>query len=82
MGYITDDTQVRVDFFKPSGKWYCTESMKWKGYNGLIHDEFKDSLRDHLKDDKGRLSGMIAVCLEPYNEHSHPLMIKVDDIWS
>ena len=62
MGYTTDDLFVRVDFFKPSGKWYCTESLKWKGYRGLIHDEFKSSLKNHLKYDKERLSGMTAVC--------------------
>lgn len=81
MGYTTDDSFVRIDFFKPSGKWYCTESMKWKGYNGFIHDEFKESLREHIEEDRG-LSGMHVVCLEPHNINSYPLMIKVDDIWS
>lgn len=31
MGYSDDDSVVRVDFFKPSGKWYCTEAVKWTG---------------------------------------------------
>jgi hypothetical protein len=76
MGYTTDSAMVRVDFFKPTGKWYCTEAVKWTGeYSGksLIHDEFAKSLRDHLGQ---RLSDMDAVCLHPYHEHAHPIQIK------
>lgn len=41
---------VRVDFFKPSGKWYTTESVKWTGHyeGGLLLREFAKSLYDHL----------------------------------
>lgn len=76
MGYSSDDAMVRVDFFKPSGKWYCTEAVKWTGKydHGLIHEEFAKSLRDHLG---GRLSDMDAVCLEPYHINEHPIQIKV-----
>lgn len=81
MGYSEEDSAVRVDFFKPSGKWYCTEAVKfigeWKASSdNLIHDAFKRSLREHFKDEPGRLSDMVAVCLEPYHEYSHPLMLK------
>lgn len=40
---------VRVDFFKPSGKWYATEAVKWVGYDGQLDKEFKESLLAHLK---------------------------------
>lgn len=78
MGYSEDDSMVRVDFFKTSGKWYTREAVKWTGgYKDVwIFDAFKQSLRDHFKDSPGRLEGMTAVCLEPYHEHSHPLMLK------
>ncbi len=77
MGHYTDDSSsVRVDFFKPSGKWYTTEAVKWTGNwkkdEGLIYDAFTKSLKDHLGT---RLSDMIAVCLEPYHELSFPLML-------
>ena len=84
MGYIDDESMVRVDFFKESGKWYTTEAVKWTGvYTHIsIHDAFLISLRNHFSSpNKGpntRLQGMTAVCLEPYHEHSHPLMI----LWS
>jgi len=79
MGYTEDEDMIRVDFFKSSGKWYCTEAVKWTGSyfvkNGdLIHEAFAKSLREHLKD--GRLKEMTAICLEPYHEHAHPLMLK------
>ena len=77
MGYTEDDAMVRVDFFKPdSGKWYCTESIKWLHYDNptySIHEIFKMSLDVALGP---RLFDMIAVCLEPHHIHSHPVMLK------
>lgn len=74
MGYHEDPAQVRVDFFKPSGKWYAAESMHWESYTGEIHATFAANLKAHLG---GRLAGMTAVCLKPYHEYAHPLMMKV-----
>lgn len=82
MGYSVDDSIVRVDFFKPSGKWYTTEAVQWISYTERynvyagIHDEFANSLRYHFKDDPTRLSEFDAICLHPYHEHEHPIMIK------
>jgi hypothetical protein len=75
---------VRVDFFKPSGKWCYTEAVKWTGdYNGLIHKAFEQSLRDHLgpihPTGNTRLAGLRAVCLEPYHEHSHPICCDIPE---
>lgn len=79
--YIKDPASCRVDFFRQSGKWYCTEAVRFIGpwratTDNLIHDAFKRSLREHFKECPDRLSDMVAVCLEPYHEHSHPLMVK------
>lgn len=74
--YSDNESSVRVDFFKPSGKWYTTEAVQWTGEwnkDTLIHEAFAQSLRDHLK---GRLSGLDAICLDPYHELSHPICIK------
>jgi hypothetical protein len=81
MGYIEDDSMVRVDFFKHSGKWYTTEAIKWDRYLSrnpnteeleLIHETFRRCLDEQLGE---RLREMIAVCLEPQHENAHPLMI-------
>ena len=77
MGYSEDNRMVRVDFFKSNYEWYCTEAVKWTGgwLSGHedVHEAFRKSLRDHFKG-TNRLSGMIAVCLEPYHEHAHPII--------
>ena len=82
MGYTTEEGMVRVDFFKEHGIWYCTEAVKWLSWKGgsdnLIHDAFEKALAAHFKD-KPRLVGMWAVCLHPYHEREHPLMMKVKD---
>jgi hypothetical protein len=84
MGFTIDESMVRVDFFKPSGKWYTTEAVRWTGHydKGLIHREFAKSLKDHLDvpGKKRRLSNMLAICLEPYHQHAHPIMLGVDEI--
>lgn len=76
--YSPDEDMVRVDFFKPSGKWYCTEAVKWTGgwpKDNLIGEAFRKSLKDHFGG-QNRMLGMDVVCLEPYHEMAHPLMIK------
>ena len=88
MGYNTDDSYVRVDFFKPSGKWYTTEAVKWSGSylmpskqirGQLIHEAFAKSLRDHFKNCPNRLSEMDAICIEPYHEYAHPIQLKAGE---
>lgn len=86
MGYTEDEHMVRVDFFRPSMKWYCTEAVRWKTWEGkldnggkLIHVAFAEALKEHLGFSKPRLNGMVAVCLEPYHEFAHPVMLTVGD---
>lgn len=79
--YSNNPESVRVDFFRPSGKWCDTEAVIFVGpwaatTDNLIHDAFRRSLQAHFKDNPTRMQGMIAVCLEPYHEHSHPIMLK------
>jgi len=78
--YSEDPRRVRVDFFKPSGKWYATEAVLWTGrYGGkdqLIHDAFKTSLQKHFEDHPNSLKEMDAICLKPYHENAHPIQIK------
>ena len=74
--YSNSPYDCRVDFFKPSGKWYATESITFTSdeYDmPLIHDAFHSALMRCIG---GYYYGMTAVCLEPYHRHSHPLSIK------
>jgi len=93
MSFTTNEGRVRVDFFKPSGKWYGTASVDMSAYyKGDIHECFRRACVDeqatapstgesewgHTFTPQGWVAkGGTIVCLEPYHEHSHPLMIKV-----
>ena len=79
MGYTKDDRMVRVEFFKGSGKWYTTEAVKWREYKGVcISQAFANALRAHFEatGNENRLYEMTAVCLDPYHEHAHPIMLR------
>jgi ATP-dependent Lon protease len=81
MGYTTNESMVRVDRFKESGKWYDT-----------LEVEMVDEYYDHWNifeaveksiDAKYGVGYVMAwtnqggsfVCLEPCHKHSHPVML-------
>lgn len=76
--YSDCTNSCRVDFFKPSGKWYATEAIIFSYWskNTSIHKAFEDGL---LNSAKGKYIGMTAICLHPYHELSHPLSIVVKE---
>lgn len=75
--------KVRVDFFKRSGKWYCTEEMVFLNYSEDINLSFAKSLSQHLSTGLNhRLDDMVAVCLNPTHPFSHPVMMPVENIYS
>lgn len=84
--FSKDPSHVRVDFFRAEHfKWYTTEEVPWLtwSYDGgkglLIQDAFLEALRNHLRLPTGglRLSGMLAVCLDPYYENDYPIAVTV-----
>lgn len=86
MSHFSDiPNDVRVDFFKVTGKWKYTERMFWPASlwskEILIHEAYANALYHHLKKPEGghRMDGLVAVCLSPYHEISHPLMMNVTD---
>jgi hypothetical protein len=92
MGYTTNDGRVRVDFFKASGKHYGTASVDMnEHYKGEIGECVRAACSaEYIKSKHGHPSewghtfdprqwvndGGTIVCLEPYHEHSFPIMIK------
>lgn len=66
-----DESSTRVDIFKESGKWYTTVAVKMNYREPIIHDAVRKGLATRLE--PGQFSGMMAVCIEPYHEHSHPV---------
>lgn len=88
MAFTTNSGRVRVDFFKPSGKWYGTASVDMTNhYEGLIHKCFMAACEAEQANANGEwghtfkprdilCEGWSIVCLEPYHEHSHPIMLR------
>ena len=74
MNYSKNPAKVRVDFFRSSGKWVATEELEFRHYDGnmLIHDAFLRSLQSQFN---GHYAGLTAVCLDPYHEFAHPIML-------
>jgi hypothetical protein len=76
--YCENPTMCRVDFFKPSGKWYDSDAICFEGLydEPLIHDAFRKALAN-----AGLLNrvGFTAVCLEPYHKYAHPIMLRITE---
>lgn len=74
--YSNNPAMVRVDRFKPSGKWYDTFAIDMTGeYEGAIHTKLQNAFKRQYPDFK-LSDGWILVCLEPYHEHSHPIILN------
>lgn len=69
---------MTVHFFKPSGKWYCTEAMDWleEADDATVRQAFIRTLKTTLGT---RLWGMTAVCIEPGGRNAHPQMLRWDE---
>ena len=73
--YSENSGSVRVDYFKPSGKWAYTNSVDMSDYWDVpsVHDAVRSAILDAF----GVLdeSYYTIVVLEPYHKHAHPIMI-------
>jgi len=76
MYYSNKENSVRVDFFRETGKWYATEAIEIPDES--YDKDIKSSLVEAIKKETNtRFVGMVAVCLNPFNVHSHPVMVKL-----
>ncbi len=82
MNYSNNPGLCRVDFFKPSGKWYATESINFTGHYN--HEDgpvgaLRAALAVDLRKEDGslRYEGMWAVCSDPYHVNAYPVMVVV-----
>lgn len=70
--YSDNPGNVRVDYFKPSGKWYMTEQHDmtdfWEEPN--VHD----AVRKTLERDGRFLRQFDIIVLEPYHQSAYPIM--------
>ncbi len=85
MHYSDTPGHVRVDYFKPSGKWYTTEQIDmtewWIGSRetaasqGNPRTDIFQAVKNAIAKAGHGHADMIAVVLAPYHEHEHPVML-------
>jgi hypothetical protein len=75
--YSENPGSVRVDYFKPSGKWYMTEALDMSGFydHGIYPGE---AVRAALEASGRLCPSLIKVVLFPYVEHDYPVMIPAE----
>lgn len=75
--YSDNPGMVRVDFFKPRGKWYMTEAhdMSEEWYTGTPADALAKVLSASRPESPDFWRHFTVVCLEPYHRFEYPVMI-------
>jgi len=75
--YSANPGMVKVDFYKPGGKWYMTEAVDMSDFyhTGAIHEAVAMAIRDGLKNGERLLMQFIVLVDEPYHQNSHPVML-------
>lgn len=82
--FTTDPRSCRVDIWRDTGKWYTTIAVVFENAHYTAetspHHALADALRRALP--QGTFSGMTATCLAPYHTFSHPISVRMDDVWT
>ena len=92
MSYYSNNPAIcRIDLFLRSGKWYATGSINMeKFYTASIHSAvFTACVESHelgelvhegwplITDPETWVNeGGMIICLQPYHQYSHPIMLK------
>lgn len=80
--YSDNSGSVKVDFYKPSGKWYMTEAWDMSQYYTTDITSIDAVLK--MFEDKGKsemLNRFIVVVDEPYHQHEVPVMLVPESMW-
>lgn len=81
MGYTTNESSVRVDIFKSTGKWEQSIAIDMNNvyFKPLANEALKEALRiNKFRPCEKSESARIVVCLDPYHENSHPLICWIE----
>lgn len=75
--YSDNPGMVRVDYFKPSGKWYMTEALDmYDFYNEL---SVYAAVEKALVRDGRYLRHFDIIVMEPYHRNAYPVMIPASE---
>ena len=90
MAFTTKSGYVRVDIFRASGKWYATAAvdMSEHYHDDCVQTAvFASCMAEFEKPERGQWQGSVSpradleagfmlVCLEPYHERAHPVLLR------
>lgn len=76
--YNENPGMVRVDYYKPGGKWYMTEAHDMSEF----YDErdIYEAVRKTLIRDGRYLTHFTIVVAQPYHKNAYPIMLVADDV--
>ncbi|MDF2915877.1 MAG: hypothetical protein K0S70_94 [Microbacterium sp.] len=79
MTHYTDNPgMVRVDYYKPGGKWYMTEAHDMSEF--YDDSDIHEAVRQMLKKADRYLPHFTIVVQEPYHRNAYPVMLIADDV--
>lgn len=80
MGWHESDSRVRMSTFKASGKWKDCSSVEmrkyWYAKDCDVHKAVAFAYFDYRE--RNELWDDYLVCLEPYHEHAHPILLDAE----
>lgn len=87
MNFSLNSGHCKVEYYKPSGKWYMDEVIDMSDhYNDVsIHNAIRESIiegSESVRHGRGEslLRQFIAVVSDPYHANAYPIMLIPDDI--
>lgn len=79
--FTTNESSVRVDIFKSSGKWYSTIVIDMEPFYNepIVSDAVAKALVSQTNYKRSvKSNGWFAICLDPYHRDSSPVMINIE----
>lgn len=75
--YSNNPGMVRVEFFKPGGKWYMTEAWDMSNYYNAGPTPIDAAIIMFKDNERGRklLPQFIVVIMDPYHKNAYPVCL-------
>jgi hypothetical protein len=76
--YSNNPGMVRVDFYKPGGKWYMTEAVDMSTHymDQSIIQAVRESICESHERGEAWLDQFVALVAEPYHQNAYPIMLQ------
>lgn len=81
--YSNNTGSVRVEFFKPSGKWYMTEAWDMSNYynTGITPIEAVEIMLNETERGRSLHRQFIISVADPYHKLAYPVLLVPEVMW-